>query len=91
MDFNNKNTHAHTLSSFAGVFASVADTREGTILSVVGRPGACLLAEFIFDMILEGKYSIMESLVEHGFQVTAYADPSKLTHRQCALLCGLPL
>ena len=38
---------------FSGVFASVADTKEGDVLSVVGRPRACLLAEFIVDMILE--------------------------------------
>ena len=55
------------LEIFTRVFASMADTKEGVVLSVVGRLRACLLDEFIVDMILEGKYSIMESLFEHGF------------------------
>ena len=57
----------HKLESFAGVFISVTDTRNGPDICLIGRPRACLLAEFIVEMIVLGHYSIMESLAGNGF------------------------
>ena len=57
----------HKLESFVGVFASVADTEMGPEICFVGSPHACLLAEFIVEMIVGGHYSIMESLARNGF------------------------
>ena len=56
----------HKLESFVGVFASVVDTETGPEVCFVGRPQACLLAEFIVEMIVGGHYSIMESLARNG-------------------------
>ena len=57
----------HKLESFVGVFASVVDTEMGPEICFVGSPRACLLAEFIVEMIVGGHYSIMESLAMNGF------------------------
>ena len=57
----------HKLESFVGVFASVVDTKTGPEICFVGCPRACLLAEFIVEMIMGGHYSIMESLARNGF------------------------
>ena len=57
----------HKLESFTGVFVSIVDARDGSKLCFVGRPWACLLAEFIVKMIMFGHYSIMESLARNGF------------------------
>ena len=57
----------HKLESFVGVFASVFDTETGPEICFVGCPRACLLAEFIVEMIVGGHYSIMESLARNGF------------------------
>ena len=59
----------HKLESFVGVFASVVDTKTGPEICFVGCPRACLLAEFIVEMIVGGHYSIMESLARNGFQM----------------------
>ena len=55
------------LESFVGVFVSVVDTKTGPEICFVGCPQACLLAEFIVEMIVGGHYSIMESLARNGF------------------------
>ena len=57
----------HKLESFVGVFASVVDTKTGPEICFVRSPHACLLAEFIVEMIVGGHYSIMESLARNGF------------------------
>ena len=57
----------HKLESFVGVFASVQDIADGPIVCFVGCPHACLLAEFIVEMIEGGLYSIIESLARNGF------------------------
>ena len=57
----------HKLESFVVVFASVFDTEIGPEICFVGCPRACLLAEFIVEMIVGGHYSIMESLARNGF------------------------
>ena len=57
----------HKLESFVGVFASVVDTKTGPEICFVGCPRACLPAEFIVEMIVDGHYSIMESLARNGF------------------------
>ena len=56
----------HKLESFVGVFASVVDTMTGPEICFVGSPRACLLAEFIVEMIEGGHYSIMKSLARNG-------------------------
>ena len=58
---------AEALFASCRVFASVADTKRGTLLTLVGRPHACLLTKIMVDLILEGENPIMESFVEHGF------------------------
>ena len=45
----------------------MVDTRGDIFLTLIGRPHACLLAEFVVELILEDKFCIMESFVEHGF------------------------
>ena len=57
----------HKLESFVGVFAPVVDTKKGPEICFVGCLQACLLAEFIVEMIVGGHYSIMESLARNGF------------------------
>ena len=57
----------HKLESFVGVFASVVDTKTGSEICFVGCPRACLLAEFVVEMLVDGHYSIMESLARNGF------------------------
>ena len=49
-----------------GVFASVVDTETCPEICFVGCPHACLLAEFIVEMIVGGHYSIMASLARNG-------------------------
>ena len=55
------------IESFAGVFAFVEDTNKGPQIALAGCPRACILAEFLVEMLEGSNYSIMESLVEHGF------------------------
>ena len=50
-----------------GVFSFLVDDGESAQVTFIGPPRACLLAEFIVEMICEENYSIMESLVENGF------------------------
>ena len=56
----------HKLESFVGVFASIVDIETGPEICFVGRPRACLLAEFIVEMIVGGHYSIIKSLARNG-------------------------
>ena len=47
----------------------MVDTKGDIFVTLIGRPHACLLAEFVVELILEDKFCIMESLVEHGFKL----------------------
>ena len=57
----------HKLESFVAVFASIVDTETGPEICFVGGPHACLLPEFIAEMIVGDHYSIMESLARNLF------------------------
>ena len=55
------------LEGFVGVYAFVADLDEGAQVTFLGYPHSCLLMEFTVEMIHEGHYSIIESLIQNGF------------------------
>ena len=44
-------THSFKVTELHGAFASMADTKEGALLTFVGRHLACLLAEFVVEFI----------------------------------------
>lgn len=56
------------IERFAGVFVCIVDYgSDDAEVMFTGLPRACLLAEFIVNMIEVGYYSIIESLVANGF------------------------
>lgn len=58
------------IESFCGVFLLVSDfpsdSREGDV-GIIGPRRACLLAEFVIEMLVGGNFSILTSLAHHGF------------------------
>ena len=52
---------------FYDVFIMVADYEDSREVSLLGLPYACILGAFIIKMLDRGYYSIIESLVRHGW------------------------
>ena len=62
--------HGHMLrkiEDFCGVFIMIADSEDSCEVSLLGLPFACILGAFILKMLERGYYSIMQSLVRHGW------------------------
>ena len=55
------------IEDFCGVFIMITDSEEFCEVSLLGLPYACILGAFIIKMLDRGYYSIMESLVRHGW------------------------
>ena len=56
------------IEDFCGVFIMIADSYEDSCeVNLIGLPSACILGAFIIQMLDRGYYSIMESLVRHGW------------------------
>ena len=55
------------IEDFCGVFIMLADSEDCCEVSLIGLPSACILGAFIIEMVDRGYYSIMESLVRHGW------------------------
>ena len=56
----------HKFERFVGVFESMSNTRESSKLRFIYRLSACLLAEFVIEMIVIDQYSIMECFRGNG-------------------------
>ena len=55
------------IEDFCGVFIMVADSEDCCEVSFLGLPAACILGAFIVQMLDKGYYSIIESLIRHGW------------------------
>ena len=55
------------IEDFCGVFIMVADSEDCCEVSFLGLPAACILGAFIVEMLDKGYYSIIESLIRHGW------------------------
>ena len=55
------------IEDFCGVFIVIADSEDSCEVSLLGLPSACILGAFILEMLERGYYSIMESLIRHGW------------------------
>ena len=55
------------IEDFCGVFIMIADSEDFCEVSLLGLPSACILGAFILEMLERGYYSIMESLIRHGW------------------------
>ena len=55
------------IEDFCGAFIIIADYEGSCEVSLLRLPYACILGAFIIEMLDRGYYSIMESLVRHGW------------------------
>ena len=56
------------IEDFCGVFLSLSDVSSDMVeLAVYGPARGCALVQFIRDMLIEGVYSVMDTLARHGF------------------------
>ena len=55
------------IEDFCGVFIFLTDYEDCCEVYLVGLPAACILGAFIIEMLNQGYYSIMESLIRHGW------------------------
>ena len=58
----------HKIEDFCGIFIIVGDCEDGQCeLNLIGVPSACVLGEFIIEMLGHGYYSIIETLERLGW------------------------
>ena len=58
----------HKIEDFCGIFIVVGDCEDGLCeLTLIGAPSACILGEFIIDMLGYGYYSIIGTLERLGW------------------------
>ena len=56
------------IEDFCGVFLSLSDVSSDVVeLDIYGPIRGCALVQFIGEMLIEGVYSIMDTLARHGF------------------------
>ena len=55
------------IEDFCGVFITLTDYEDCCEVNLIGLPSACILGAFIVEMLDKGYYSIMESLIRHGW------------------------
>ena len=56
------------IEDFCGVFLSISDVSSDVVeLDIYGPTRGCALVQFIGEMLIEGVYSIMDTLARHGF------------------------
>ena len=56
------------IEDFCGVFLSLSDVSSDMVeLTIYGPSRGCALVQFIGDMLIEGVYSILDTLARHGF------------------------
>ena len=55
------------IEDFCGVFIFLTDYEDCCEVNLVGLPSACILGAFIVEMLDKGYYSIIESLIRHGW------------------------
>ena len=56
------------IEDFCGVFLSLSDVSSDVVeLDIYGPTRGCALVQFIGEMLIEGVYSVMDTLARHGF------------------------
>ena len=56
------------IEDFCGVFLSLCDVASDVVeLTIYGPPRACALVHFIGEMLIEGVYSVIDTLARQGF------------------------
>ena len=55
------------IEDFCGVFITLQDYEDSCEVYLFGLPYACILGAFIIEMLDKGYYSIIESLIRHGW------------------------
>ena len=56
------------IEDFCGVFLSISDVSSEMVeLTAYGTSRGCALVQFIGDMLIEGVYSVLDTLARHGF------------------------
>ena len=56
------------IEDFCGVFLSLSDVScEMAELTIYGTSRGCAMVQFIKDMLIEGVYSVIDTLARHGF------------------------
>ena len=56
------------IEDFCGVFLSLSDVSSDVVeLTIYGPTRGCALVQFIGEMLIEGVYSVMDTLARHGF------------------------
>ena len=56
------------IEDFCGVFLSLSDVSSDMVeLTMYGSSRGCALAHFIGDMLIEGVYSVIDTLARQGF------------------------
>ena len=56
------------IEDFCGVFLSLSDVSSEMVeLTIYGTSRGCAMVQFIKDMLIEGVYSVIDTLARHGF------------------------
>ena len=55
------------IEDFCGVFIMIANSEDCCEVNLLSLPSACILGAFVMKMLERGSYSIIESLVRHGW------------------------
>ena len=59
--------YAEKIEDFCGVSIMITDYEDACEVSLLALPYACILGAFIIEMLDRAYYSIMDSLVQHGW------------------------
>ena len=56
------------IEDFCGVFLSLSDVSSEMVeVTIYGTSRGCAMVQFIKDMLIEGVYSVIDTLARHGF------------------------